>query len=221
MCPLGWRRWAYDAILTPKVDYMATIRHAVRAGAARQHARTLRPHVSPAASAAGRVTASSSCRRSTSRAPRPGFLIDTSSSMQDTQLATSGCRTRRPDASARLRRRGRRRVLRRRGARRQDGLQRRAGASCTAAAARTSAPGSVASPIARAVPSILLVIVTDCQTPWPDEAPPFPVITIRVGDGLPPPWGDRGMNKVITIEDPDEVFEQSERQRKRRWRADR
>ena len=34
-----------------------------------------------------RATASSSCRRSTSRGPRPGFLIDTSSSMQDTQLA--------------------------------------------------------------------------------------------------------------------------------------
>jgi hypothetical protein len=67
----------------------------------------------------------------------------------------------------------------------------------------------------------LLVIVTDCETPWPDEAPAFPVITIRVGAGLPPPWGDRGMNKVITIEDPDEVFEQSERQRKRRWHADR
>ena len=27
--PLGWRRWAH-ATLTPKVDYMATIRHVVR-----------------------------------------------------------------------------------------------------------------------------------------------------------------------------------------------
>jgi hypothetical protein len=51
-------------------------------------------------------------------------------------------------------------------------------------------------------PIDLLVVVSDCHTPWPQEAPPFPVITIRVGDGLLPPWGDRGANKVITIEDP-------------------
>jgi hypothetical protein len=50
-------------------------------------------------------------------------------------------------------------------------------------------------------PIDLLVIVSDCQTPWPQEAPPFPVITIRVGDGAPAPWGDRGANKVITIEE--------------------
>jgi hypothetical protein len=42
-----------------------------------------------------------------------------------------------------------------------------------------------------------------------------------VGDGLPPPWGDRGMNKVITIEDPEVAFKQGELQRKRRWHADR
>jgi hypothetical protein len=51
-------------------------------------------------------------------------------------------------------------------------------------------------------PIDLLVIVTDCQTPWPEETPPFPVITIRVGDGAPPPWGDTGANSVITIEEP-------------------
>jgi hypothetical protein len=27
------------------------------------------------------------------------------------------------------------------------------------------------------------------------------VITIRVGDGPPPPWGNRGGNTVISIED--------------------
>jgi predicted metal-dependent peptidase len=54
----------------------------------------------------------------------------------------------------------------------------------------------------RSGPIDLLVVVTDCHTTWPDQAPPFPVITIRVGDGLPPPWGDRGANKVITIEEP-------------------
>ena len=50
-------------------------------------------------------------------------------------------------------------------------------------------------------PIDLLVIVSDCHTPWPNDVPPFPVITIRVGDGAPPPWGNRGGNTVITIED--------------------
>src|SRR6185295_15708047 len=48
----------------------------------------------------------------------------------------------------------------------------------------------------------LLVVVSDCHTAWPDEAPPFPVLTIRVGDGPPPPWGHEGANRVITIEEP-------------------
>jgi hypothetical protein len=51
-------------------------------------------------------------------------------------------------------------------------------------------------------PIDLLVIVSDCRTPWPKEIPPFPVITIRVGAGAPPPWGNQGVNKVITIEEP-------------------
>jgi len=51
-------------------------------------------------------------------------------------------------------------------------------------------------------PIDLLVIVSDCHTQWPDDAPPFPVITIRVGDGAPPPWGHRGANKVVTIQEP-------------------
>ena len=53
----------------------------------------------------------------------------------------------------------------------------------------------------KGAPIDLLVIVSDCRTPWPEEAPPFPVITIRVGDGAPPPWGTRGANKVMTIEE--------------------
>jgi hypothetical protein len=48
-------------------------------------------------------------------------------------------------------------------------------------------------------PIDVLFMVTDCQTPWPQQAPPFPVVTIRVGDGAPPPWGTRGSNQVITI----------------------
>jgi len=50
-------------------------------------------------------------------------------------------------------------------------------------------------------PIDLLVIVSDCHTTWSNDAPPFPVVTIRVGDGAPPPWGNRGGNTVISIED--------------------
>ena len=34
-------------------------------------------------------------------------------------------------------------------------------------------------------PIDLLVIVSDCHTTWSQDVPPFPVITIRVGDGAP------------------------------------
>ena len=54
----------------------------------------------------------------------------------------------------------------------------------------------------RTDPVDFLVVVTDCCTAWPPEAPPFPVITIRVGDGELPPWGEQGKNRVITIEEP-------------------
>jgi hypothetical protein len=55
----------------------------------------------------------------------------------------------------------------------------------------------------KVAPVDLLVIVSDCRTPWPKDVPPFPVVTIRVGDGAPPPWGDHGANTVITIQEPD------------------
>ena len=59
-------------------------------------------------------------------------------------------------------------------------------------------------------------IVSDCRTPWPEEVPPFPVLTILVGDGTPPPWGHRGANKVITIHEPGAV--PSGNDTRRRWR---
>jgi hypothetical protein len=63
-------------------------------------------------------------------------------------------------------------------------------------------------------PIDLLVIVTDCRTPWPQAAPPFPVLTIRVGDGAPPPWGNRGANTVITIcDEGGKLVERKTRQR--------
>jgi hypothetical protein len=66
----------------------------------------------------------------------------------------------------------------------------------------------------KSAPIDLLVVVSDCHTAWPQEIPPFPVITIRVGDGVPPPWGDRGANKVITIEETLEKVEEVEKWKK-------
>ena len=83
--PLGWRRWA-RTVLSPKVDYMATIRHVVRRALrdstlARYDRTYRRPHRRQACY--GEFIMPSFHQPK----PRPGFLIDTSSSMQDTQLA--------------------------------------------------------------------------------------------------------------------------------------
>ena len=196
--PLGWRRWA-QTVLTPKVDFMATIRHTVRKALREstlgRYDRTYkRPHRRQACYGDFLVASFHQPR------PRPGFLIDTSSSMQETQLAR---------AVAEL-----------------SGLTRQLGygtdvvvACCDTVvhdvrrvftAARVELYGGGGTDLGaglrwfteRNSPLIdLLVIVTDCQTPWPELPPPFPVITIRVGDGAPPPWGDRGANRIITIED--------------------
>jgi len=213
--PLGWRRWA-QTVLTPKVDYMATIRHVVRKAlrdsTLGRYDRTYRrPHRRQAAY--GEFIMSSFYQPR----PRPGFLIDTSSSMQETQLAR---------AVAEL-----------------GGLTRQLGystdvvvACCDAAvhdvrkvftAAQLELYGGGGTDIGvglrwfterKSGPIDLLVIVTDCQTPWPEETPPFPVITIRVGDGAPPPWGNTGANRVITIEEPKPLKPMWD-ERKQRWRS--
>jgi predicted metal-dependent peptidase len=197
--PIGWRRWA-RTVLSPKVDYMATIRHAVRKAlrdsTLGRYDRTYRkPHRRQAAY--GEFIMSSFYQPR----PRPGVLIDTSGSMEETQLAR---------AVAEL-----------------GGLTRQLGygaevvvACCDVAvhqakkvfnAAQLELYGGGGTDIGAGLRSFidrkhgpidLLVIVTDCQTPWPETTPPFPVITIRVGDGAPPPWGDTGANRVITIEEP-------------------
>ena len=132
--------------------------------------------------------------------PRPGFLIDTSSSMQDTQLARA--------------------VAELAGLTRQLGYVADVAVACcdtvvhdvrkVFSASQIELYGGGGTDIGvglkwfierKSVPIDLLIVVTDCHTPWPPEVPPFPVITIRVGDGAPPPWGDRRANRVITIED--------------------
>ena len=197
--PLSWRRWA-RATLAPKVDHMATIRHAVRRALrdstlGRYDRSYRRPHRRQACYGEFIMPSFHQPR------PRPGFLIDTSGSMGDSQLA---------------------RALSELG-----GLIRQLGygaevivACCDAAVhdVRPVFPGTLIELYGgggtdmgaglRAFierprqPIDLLIIVSDCHTPWPIETPPFPVITIRVGDGTPPVWGSRNANRVITIEEP-------------------
>ena len=197
--PLGWRRWA-RTVLAPKVDYLATIRHAVRKALREstlgRYDRTYkRPHRRQACY--GEFIMSSFCQPR----PRPGFLIDTSASMQETQLGR---------ALAELG-----------GLTRQLGYTTEVIVACRDTvvhdvkkvfnAAQLEIYGGGGTDIStglrwfserRVAPIDLLVVVSDCHTAWPPEAPPFPVITIRVGDGEPPPWGTRNGNQVITIEDP-------------------
>jgi predicted metal-dependent peptidase len=195
--PLGWRRWA-KTVLKPKVDYMATIRHAVRRALrdstlGRYDRTYARPHRRQACYGEFLMPSFHQPR------PRPGFLIDTSSSMEDTQLARA--------------------VAELGGLTRQLGYSSEVIVACCDVvvhdvrkvfnAAQLELYGGGGTDIGaglryfceRSTPVDLLVVVSDCHTPWPSEAPPFPVITIRVGDGEAPPWGERGANKVITIED--------------------
>lgn len=37
---------------------------------------------------------------------------------------------------------------------------------------------------------ILCVVLSDCETPWPDVKPPFRTLIVRMGDGDPPRWAD-------------------------------
>jgi predicted metal-dependent peptidase len=195
----AWRRWARDT-LAPRVDYMATIRHVVRRAlrdsTLGRYDRTYRrPHRRQAAYGDFIIASFHQPR------PRPGFLIDTSSSMEDSQLSR---------AVAEL-----------------GGLTRQLGygadvivACCDTAvqhvrnvfrASDVELYGGGGTDIGAGIqafvnrthdPIDLLVIVTDCRTPWPSRQPHFPVITIRVGDGPPPPWGNQGANRVISLEEP-------------------
>lgn len=194
----AWRRWA-RATLAPKVDYMATIRHTVRRAlrdsTLGRYDRTYRqPHRRQACYGDLLMPSYYQPR------PRPGFLIDTSASMEESQLSR---------AVAEL-----------------GGLTRQLGygadvlvACCDSAvhsvrrafsAAHVELFGGGGTDMGVGIrafidrktdPINLLVIVSDCRTPWPEEVPPFPVVTIRLGDGTAPPWGNRGTNKVITIEE--------------------
>jgi predicted metal-dependent peptidase len=196
--PLGWRRWA-RTVLTPKVDYMATIRHVVRKALrdstlGRYDRTYTRPHRRQACYG-DFIMASFHQPR-----PRPGFLIDTSSSMQEAQLARA--------------------VAELGGLTRQLGYGSEVVVACCDAAVHDVKKVFTAAQIElfggggtdmgaglrwfaeRTADRIdLLVLVSDCHTPWPPDAPPFPVVTIRVGDGAPPPWGTRGANQVITLDE--------------------
>ena len=195
----AWRRWA-RATLAPKVDYKATIQHAVRRAlrdsTVGRYDRTYRrPHRRQACYGEFIMPTFHQPR------PRPGFLIDTSASMDDRQLARA--------------------VTELAGLTRQLGYGADVIVACcdgavhsvkrvfSAAHVELYGGGGTDSGVGlrtfvdrKTAPIDLLVIVTDCRTPWPSEPPPFPVLTIRVGDGPPPPWGTRGGNRVITLDEP-------------------
>ena len=216
---LGWRRWAHS-VMAPRVDYMAiirrTVRIAMRESTLGRYDRTYRrPHRRQACYGEFIMPSFYQPR------PRPGFLIDTSSSMQNDQLARAMT-----ELAALTR---------------QLGYASEVVVACCDAAvhgvkkifnpSQLQLYGGGGTDIGKGLEWFaggnggaidLLIMVTDCETGWPPEIPPFPVITIRVGSGLPPPWGDRGANKVITIEDRAAQIEASIAQsRKRRWPADR
>jgi predicted metal-dependent peptidase len=196
--PPAWRRWA-RATIAPKVDYMATIRHVVRRALREstlgRYDRTYRrPHRRQACYGEFLMPSFHQPR------PRPGFLIDTSSSMEESQLAR---------ALAELG-----------GLTRQLGYGADVVVACCDEAVRdvrkvfsarqvelyggggtNMAVGLRAFIDRKHDPIDVLVIVSDCHTEWPEEVPPFPVITIRVGDGAPPPWGNRRGNTVISLEE--------------------
>jgi predicted metal-dependent peptidase len=208
----AWRRWARET-LAPKVDYMATIRHVVRRAlhdsTLGRYDRTYRRPYRRQAAYGDFIMPSFHQPR-----PRPGFLIDTSSSMEDSQLSR---------AVAEL-----------------GGLTRQLGygtdvvvACCDTAvhqvrnvfrASDVELFGGGGTDIGVGIqwfidrthdPIDLLVIVTDCRTPWPPQRPHFPVITIRVGDGPPPPWGHQGANRVISLEEPGAVASRNRARRAR------
>jgi predicted metal-dependent peptidase len=213
--PLGWRVWA-RSVVTPTVDYLATIRHVVRKAlrdsTLGRYDRTYRrPHRRQAAYGEFIMSSFHQPR------PRPGFLIDTSSSMQDTQLSRA--------------------VAELGGLTRQLGYTTEVVVACCDVAVHgvrtvfasaqlellggggTDLDAGIRWFAERCRPMVdLLVIVTDCQTAWPEQAPPFPVVTIRVGDGPPPPWGGRGANRVITIDEPETTGTESRAWRPA-WRA--
>jgi predicted metal-dependent peptidase len=194
----AWRRWARET-LAPQVDYLATIRHVVRRALrdstlGRFDRTYRRPHRRQACYGEFLMPSFYQPR------PRPGFLIDTSSSMEDSQLgraiAELGGLTRQLgygsdvvvaccDAAVR----DVRKVFSAEQVELYGGGGTDMGVGLRAFIERTSDPID------------LLVIVSDCHTQWPQDVPPFPVITIRVGDGTPPPWGNRGSNRVITLEE--------------------
>jgi predicted metal-dependent peptidase len=210
---LAWRRWA-RATLVPKVDYMATIRHAVRRAlrdcTLGRYDRTYRrPHRRQACYGEFIMPSFYQPR------PRPGFLIDTSCSMGESQLARA--------------------VTELASLTRQLGYGADVVVACCDAAVHDvrkvftgtqvelyggggtdMSVGLRAFVERKSAPIDLLVIVTDCQTPWPTEVPPFPVITIRVGDGAPPPWGRHGTNRVITVDETPTTAARTDT--RKRWR---
>jgi predicted metal-dependent peptidase len=183
--PGGWERWANE-ILQPKVDHMKWLRSCVRSGIA-EAAGKQDYTWTRASRRQGAMGSKFFLPGMTSHKPRVGVAIDTSGSMSEKQLARCIAET--------------------------SGLIRQMGyteevvvASCDAAAQNvqkitridqilmkggggTDMGVALATLEAQKPPLDVMIVLTDCETPWPAERPKAAVVIVKIGDaGQFPPW---------------------------------
>ena len=186
--PAGWKRWA-EEFMEPKIDWRSELRSTVRASLnlctmGRNDYTYQRP--SRRQSAYGNIIMPSMFKP----VPRVAAVIDTSGSMSDDDLGQALAEV----GGVLLATQCELTVM-----------------SCDAAvhdvqkvfkASDIQLHGGGGTDIGAGIrkaeelkPKIdLLIIITDCYTPWPKNPPPMDVVIVRVEQGEPPPWG-----KTITI----------------------
>jgi predicted metal-dependent peptidase len=187
--PAGLRRWAEEK-LKPKVDYMKVIRDAVRFGIAQVSGKDDYTYRRPSRrqSVFGNIIMPSMFKY----VPRIGICIDTSGSMSDTMISQSVA-----EVSGVLRALNHKEVY---------------VVSCDASASEAQKVvsakqveliGGGGTDIGLGIAKLqeikpkldLMIIFTDCYTPWPATPPdPTKVIIIRTAGGEPPSWPCRVIN---------------------------
>lgn len=180
----GWKRWAKDK-LKSKVNYSAMIRAAVRGGVADAEGKSDYSYKRPnrRQSTFGKVIMPGL------RGPRPriGMGIDTSGSMSDKQL--SQCMA---EVKSALNQSGY-----------NTGIY---VASCDVACQpvkqifninKIDLVGGGGTDMGEAIRTLdavrprlgIMILLTDCETGWPEQPPAIPLVIIKVaGSGAPPPW---------------------------------
>lgn len=181
--PLGVKRWA-DNILQPKINYMRWLRsamtnatHEIMGKADYSWTRRSRRQ-----GLCGKIIMPGMC----SYQPRVGVGIDTSGSMSEAQLARCMAEVKGVLAAVGY----------------KDTIT---VASCDAALHtvqqvaninQIDLKGGGGTDMGVAISGLmdvrpklnLLILLTDCDTPWPAERPPVTLVVVKVGTGAPPPW---------------------------------